>query len=92
MTETCDQELPRLITQVETTIAPVPDSEALPVIQADLAQRQLLPAEQLADAGYVTARRLVSSSQQQIDLCGPPRSDSAWQARAGTGFARRFPF
>lgn len=87
LTETCDQELPRLITQVETTIAPVPDSEALPVIQADLAQRQLLPAEQLADAGYVTARRLVSSSQQQIDLCGPPRSDSAWQARAGTGFA-----
>lgn len=87
LTEACDEELPRLITQVETTIAPVPDSETLPIIQADLAQRQLLPAQQLADAGYVTARRLVSSQQQQIDLCGPPRSDSAWQARAGAGFA-----
>lgn len=42
LTETCDEELPRLITQVETTIAPVPDSETLPIIQADLAQRQLL--------------------------------------------------
>ncbi len=87
LTESCDEELPRLITQVETTIAPVPDSEALPIIQADLEQRQLLPSQQLADAGYVTARLLVSSEQKQIDLCGPPRSDSAWQARAATGFA-----
>jgi transposase len=88
LTETCDEELPHLITQVETTIAPVPDSEALPKIQQDLAQRALLPAQQIADAGYVTARLLVSSQQQQqVELCGPPRADSAWQARAKAGFA-----
>lgn len=87
LTETCDEDLPHLITQVETTIAPVPDSEALPEIQQDLAQHNLLPSKQIADAGYVTARLLVSSQQQQVELCGPPRADSAWQARAGTGFA-----
>lgn len=87
LTETCDEDLPHLITQVETTIAPVPDSEALPKIQQDLAQRELLPSQQIADAGYVTARLLVSSQQQQVELCGPPRADSAWQAQAGAGFA-----
>jgi transposase len=87
LTETCEEELPHLITQVETTIAPVPDSTALPEIQADLQARGLPPGEQLADAGYVTAALLVSSQQQDIDLCGPPRADSAWQARASTGFA-----
>lgn len=87
LTETCDEDLPHLITQVETTIAPVPDSVALPQIQADLQQRDLLPSEQLADAGYVTAALLVSSQQQDIDLIGPPRADSAWQAQASAGFA-----
>lgn len=87
LTETCAADLPHLITQVETTIAPVPDSTALPKIQADLQARGLPPREQLADAGYVTAALLVSSQQQDIDLCGPPRADSAWQARAESGFA-----
>lgn len=87
LTETCDEESPRLITQVETTLATEPDSEALPKIQADLAQRELLPSQHLADAGYVTAEQLINSRQRQVELCGPPRQDSAWQARAGEGFA-----
>jgi transposase len=33
-TETCDEDLPRLITQVTTTIAPTPDRHALPAIHA----------------------------------------------------------
>jgi transposase len=87
LTETCDKGLPHLITQVETTIAPVPDSEALPLIQADLARRGLTPKEQINDAGYVTARRLVESEQIGVTLCGPPREDSSWQARQQKGYA-----
>lgn len=33
-TETCDEDLPRLLTQVNTTIAPIPDRHALPEIHA----------------------------------------------------------
>lgn len=87
LTETCDEDLPRLITQVETTMAPVPDSEALPGIQENLAARELLPARQLVDSGYVTSRRLVSSQKHQIDLYGPARAENSWQAQAGEGFA-----
>lgn len=87
LTETCEADLPHLITQVETTSAPLPDSEALPAIQQALAERELLPAQQLVDAGYVTARRLLESQQKELDLCGPPLPANSWQARAGAGFA-----
>jgi transposase len=37
--ETCDEDLPRLITQVTTTIGPIPDRHALPEIHEVLDQR-----------------------------------------------------
>jgi transposase len=40
--ETCEEDLPRLITQVTTTIGPIPDRHALPDIHAVLDQRDLL--------------------------------------------------
>src|SRR6266536_1190523 len=40
-TETCDEDLPRLLTQVTTTIAPIPDRAALPDTHAVLEQRDL---------------------------------------------------
>ena len=87
LTETCDDDLPHLVTQVETTIAPATDLEALAVIQADLGRVDLLPAEQLVDAGYVRARNVVASqAAYQIDLVGPVYEDRQWQAKAGTGF------
>ena len=39
--EACDEDLPRLITQVTTTIAPTPDRQALPDSHAVLEQREL---------------------------------------------------
>lgn len=87
LTETCDDDLPHLLTQVETTIAPASDLEALGVIQADLDRVDLLPAEQLVDAGYVRGRNLVTSQEAyQINLVGPIYEDRQWQAKAGTGF------
>jgi transposase len=86
LTETCDERLPHLITQVETTVATTPDVVQLPHIQDDLAARHLLPNEQLVDAGYPSGQNLVSSQRHQVDLLGPVYEDRAWQAQAKAGF------
>jgi transposase len=87
LTETCDDDLPHLLTQVETTIAPAAELETLALIQADLERTDLLPAEQVVDAGYVRGKNLVASqTAYQINLVGPIYADRQWQAKAGTGF------
>ena len=87
LTESCDDELPHLVTQVETTIAPETDVEQLVAIQAGLARSELLPGQHLVDAGYVRGQNLVTSREQhQIDLVGPIADDHQWQAKAGEGF------
>jgi len=87
-TETCDEDLPRLITQVSTTIAPTPDRQALPDIHEVLDQRELLPEQHLVDAGYTDAESLVASqTTYQVDLVGPTAKDYRWQAREHSGYA-----
>lgn len=82
LTECCEEELPHLITQVETRPAIEQDHQALIPIQADLAQKQLLPDQQLVDAGYVSAKRILYSRDTHgIDLIGPVHVDPSWQAR-----------
>jgi len=76
LTETCDEERPHLVTQVETTRATGTDYDALPHVQDELERRDLLPAEQFADAGYVAAENLVMSQRRGIDLVGPVPADS----------------
>jgi len=86
--ETCDEDLPRLITQVTTTIAPIPDRHALPEAHAILEQRELLPEHHLVDAGYIDAEALVASqADYQVDLVGPTAKDYRWQAREHNGYA-----
>jgi transposase len=88
LTETCDADRPRLITDVQTTTALVDDAAVLPMIQAALSARGLLPAKQLVDAGYTEAAHLRSSQEQyQVELVGPQPQDTSWQAREGKGFA-----
>ena len=87
LTETCDDDRPHLITHVETTAATMPDWHAPAIIHTALAQKDLLPAEHLLDAGYVDTETLVSSrSDHQIRVIGPVPPDTSWQARAGLGF------
>jgi transposase len=87
-TETCEEDLPLLITQVTTTIGPTPDGQALPDIHAVLDRRELLPEQHLVDAGYVDAELLVASqTEYQVDLVGPTGKDHRWQAREQTGYA-----
>lgn len=86
-TETCEDDSPHLITDVQTTSATVSDFDMLPAIQTDLAQRELLPREQIVDAGYVTGDHLVSSQKEhEVILLGPVNPDSSWQAKAQQGF------
>jgi transposase len=48
LTETCDDDLPHLITHVESTIGPAADGAATPRIDAALQQRDLLPSTTVA--------------------------------------------
>ena len=88
LTETCDEDRPHLITDVATTVAPIPDQAATDGIQGRLAERALLPREHVVDAGYVTAAHLISSQVDHgCDLLGPVATERSWQARAGQGYA-----
>lgn len=87
LTETCEPERPRLIVEVETTLATLNDVEMTAPIQQSLAQQDLLPDDQLVDTGYVDGQLLWQSQQQYgVRLLGPALPDSSWQARAGRGF------
>jgi transposase len=83
-TQTCDEDAPQLITQVETTPAPVPDEKALSEVHADLAQKHLLPDQHLVDAGYVDASTLIESQAAYgVDLVGPTLKNYWYQAETG---------
>ena len=71
VTETCDPDEPRLITQVTTTVATVPDSNMTEAIQEDLISRDLSPGTHWVNAGYVNTDNLLSSQEKGIDLLGP---------------------
>ncbi len=87
LTETCEEDLPHLVTQVETMTGPIADGDATPVIHENLARRDLLPQTHLVDTGYLDAELLVSSRlDYAVDLFGPTRPNVHWQARAGEGF------
>ncbi len=87
LTETCDEDLPSIITDVATTPATRPDHEVTAAVQDRLAERALLPHEHLVDTTYVTAEHLGSSRDDHaIDLVGPVPGDQSWQARQQTGY------
>jgi transposase len=86
--ETCDEDLPRLITHVATDIGPIPDREALPAIHAALQEQELLPEKHIVDAGYIDAQLLVASQREYgVDLLGPTAKDHRWQAQEQNGYA-----
>jgi transposase len=87
LTETCEDDLPHLITHVETTAGPVADGEVTPAVHRDLQADGLLPATHLVDTGFLDAELIVASEQDYgVKLLGPTRPDVKWQAREGTGF------
>lgn len=87
LTETCDEDSPRLITHVETSRAGNGDVDVTPVIHQALKEKELLPTEHLTDTNYAEAKLFVQSRQQYgIDLIAPTRADHKWQAKEQQGF------
>jgi transposase len=87
LTETCDEEKPHLIVNVETTPATTPDDNMIKPVHESLKERSLLPGEHLVDKGYTDAHVLVESQcEYGVTIIGPVADDPSWQARAGEGF------
>lgn len=82
LTETCDEDTPQLIVNVKTSLATSPDQNTLPSIHKNLAQRDLLPAQQLVDAGYTDLDSVITLvDDYQVQVVGPLKPSSAWQSR-----------
>lgn len=87
LSESCDEERPHLLTHVETTPATEPDNHTLPKIHTALAEKALLPAEHLIDAGYIDLDNVIDSRMEhQVKVIGPMRPDSSPQAHQQAGF------
>ena len=84
VSETCDADLPRLITNVLTTAATTQDVACTAAIHQSLERNQRLPGRHFVDAGYIDADLLVESSNHYaVELFGPTRLNPSWQTRAG---------
>ena len=87
LTETCDADLPHLISHVATTDATTTDVEQTDAIQRTLDARGLAPGEHLLDAGYVSAEVILQSHEQYgIAVIGPVSQNVQWQAKAQDGY------
>jgi transposase len=87
LTETCDDDLPHLITHVETDAATSYDGAAVETIHTALEAKGLLPDEHIVDAGYLGAEVLTSAQRELgITLLGPVPEDCNWQARDAQAF------
>ncbi|MFG3240709.1 IS1182 family transposase [Streptomyces sp. NPDC048157] len=89
LTETCEPDSPNLITHVATTDSTVQDVRMVAPIHAHLAQRDLLPGRHLVDAGYATAREVVTARRDhKIELVGPILASTSWQTKDAEGFSQ----
>jgi transposase len=87
LTETCDEDLPHLITHVETSAGTEQDIKALDSIHQDLAQSGLLPSEHLVDMGYASGASISASQKEySVDLICPVHTDTSWQAQTPNTF------
>jgi transposase len=83
LTETCDEDQPLLITNVETTTSASLDLEWTDTVREHLHAKDLFP-KHLVDGGYVGARAMAEGeSIYGLDLIGLTKPDGSWQARRG---------
>jgi len=87
LTETCDEDQPHLIVNVETTPATTADINVLDQVHTHLDKKELLPGEHVVDTSYVDGEHLhTCRSEYGVDLFGPVPPNSTWQSKAGQGF------
>jgi transposase len=83
-TETCDDDLPHLITNVCTTNATQQDFDSLQPIHQALEERDCVPDEHIVDMGYTSGPLLVDSrTDYGIELVGPLVKNHSWQRKTG---------
>jgi transposase len=88
LTETCDEDAPRLVVHTDTTPANVHEAMRTARIHEALAGKGLAPSEHLVDSAYVSANDLIMAHEQYgIDLVGPARPDQSWQSRTEEAFS-----
>ncbi|PKV82810.1 IS1182 family transposase [Streptomyces sp. TLI_146] len=76
-TETCDSDGPNVIVHVTTQTAPEQDISTLEPIHRALAERDLLPAQHLVDAGYVSPAAIPQAAVDHgVMPLGPVRPGS----------------
>ena len=77
--ETCDEQFPRMITDVQTTPASIADGEMTTLIHQALQAKDLLPADHLVDTAHLDAELLVNSQETYgVNLVGPTIMNTAW--------------
>lgn len=87
LTETCEDDMPHLITNVHTEEAVINDNDALSKVHQQLSDRALLPDQHWVDGGYMEAQQLIESQQKYgVALIGPVQNNGRWQREQGTGF------
>ena len=78
LTETCDEDLPNLITHVETTPATIQDEQMTEPIHQALEAKNLLPKEHLLDRCYMNTNVLISSLEKhRVDVVSPIKVDAS---------------
>ena len=85
VTETDDEGLPHLITDIALTSSVEGDQQALGEIQSRQAKRDVLPSERFVDQGYVSGNTLAASAQIGEDLIGPAPGNHSPQAKLPDG-------
>ena len=82
LSETCEDDMPHLITHVQTTTAAVHEAQCTAAIHQALVKKALPPDEHIVDSAYIDADLLVQSqSQHEITLVGPTRANNTWQTK-----------
>ncbi|MDQ5812986.1 MAG: IS1182 family transposase, partial [Actinomycetota bacterium] len=88
LTETCDEDAPRLVVHTDTTPANVHEAMRTAPIHEALAPKGLAPSEHLVDSAYVSADDLISAHEPYgIALIGPARPEQSWQSRTEDAFS-----
>lgn len=85
VTETDDEELPHLITDIAITSSVAGDQQALGEIQSRQTERGVAPGERMVDQGYVSGATLEASTEMGEDLVGPAPGDHSPQERRVVG-------
>lgn len=91
LTETCEADMPNLITNVETRTSTEPDHAVTAVIHDHLALKESLPVAHFVDQGYMSVDHLIQAREDyDLDLMGAVPDDNSWQARQQGYDSRHF--